>query len=135
MRFYLIISLCILLISCNNNIKPWESTEEKKNASPPVVFNRLTEDKIVDTLMKLPFIIKANAHIDSVTDHLDAISFIIDTLRSGESDIHVKAGYNAEDRYFTYYQFYVDPKTFDIKVYDPVADVKTPLVKYLEAQK
>ena len=84
--------------------------------------------------MKLPFVKKANAYIDSFSNHQHGIAFMMDSLGKGEKDIYVQAGYNGEMRFETYYQFYVDPVTLEIKVYDVAEDIKIPLKEYLKTK-
>lgn len=92
------------------------------------------EDKITKALMKLPFVIKSNKYIDSLSDHKHGIAFLMDKPEASETDIPVQAGYNGNERFETYYRFFVNPKTLEIKVYDPVEDKKLTVKEYLKTQ-
>ena len=60
---------------------------------------------------------------------------MLDAATKNETDISVQAGYNGTGRFETYYRFFVNPKTMDIKVYDPVEGEKLTLKEYLKTQK
>ncbi len=93
------------------------------------------ENKITAALLKLPFVKKSNAYIDSFSNHTAGISFMLENPAAGESEISVQAGHNGDQRFETYYRFFVDAKTLAIKVYDPVADKKLSIKEYLKTQK
>ncbi|MEO6252060.1 MAG: hypothetical protein ABIO79_02035 [Ferruginibacter sp.] len=93
------------------------------------------ENKITAALLKLPFVIKSNSHIDSLSNHKQGIAFMLDNPANDETNISVQAGYNGDHRFETYYRFDVNPKTLEIKVYDPVTDKKLTVKEYLKAQK
>jgi hypothetical protein len=92
------------------------------------------EEKITAALMKLPFVIKSNGYIDSISYHKHSIAFMMNEPEANETDIHVQAGYNGNERFETYYRFFVNPKTLQIKVYDPVEDKKLTLNEYLKTK-
>jgi hypothetical protein len=92
------------------------------------------EDKISSVLLKLPFVIKSNKYIDSLSNHKHSIAFLMDKPEAPETDIPVQAGYNGNERFETYYRFFVNPKTLEIKVYDPVEDKKLTVKEYLKTQ-
>ncbi len=100
----------------------------------PVLTDTSLENKITNALMKLPFVIESNDHIDSFSNHRHGIAFILDEPLENETDISVKAGYNGGERFETYYRFFVNPKTMDIKVYDPAADEKLTVSAYLKSK-
>ncbi|MBK8611063.1 MAG: hypothetical protein IPL84_14255 [Chitinophagaceae bacterium] len=93
------------------------------------------ENRITNALSKLPFIIKSNQYIDSFSNHRHGIAYMLEDPQEHESDISVQAGYNGDDRFETYYRFFVNPKTLEIKVYDPVEDKKLSLKAFLKTQK
>lgn len=93
------------------------------------------ETKITAALLKLPFVIKSNQYIDSFSNHQHGIFFMLDNPTETDSDIHVQAGYNGDQRFETYYRFYVNSKTMEIKVYDAVEDKKLTVKEYLNTQK
>ena len=92
------------------------------------------ENKITAALLKLPFVIKSNNYIDSFSNHKHGIAFMLDNPAPDETDISVQAGYNGDQRFETYYRFVVNPKTLEIKVYDPVTDKKLTVKEYLKTQ-
>ena len=84
--------------------------------------------------MKLPFVTKSSNYIDSFSNHKHGIAFMMDEPQENEPDISVQAGYNGGERFETYYRFFVNPKTMEIKVYDPVEDKKLTIKEYLKTQ-
>ncbi len=92
------------------------------------------EDKITAALMKLPFVIKSDRYIDSFSNHKHGIAFLLEEPQAPETDIPVQAGYNGDQRFETYYRFFVNPKTLQIQVYDAVEDKKMSLKAYLKTQ-
>jgi hypothetical protein len=92
------------------------------------------EDKITAALMKLPFVIKSDKYIDSLSNHKHSIAFLMDEPEAPETDIPVQAGYNSNERFETYYRFFVNPKTLEIKVYDAAEDKKLTIKEYLKTQ-
>lgn len=132
MRIILFV-LCLLLLSCNNNNKEqpalnkdttiFTSNEAADNDAKPEV------DPIIDTLMKLPFIIKSNAYIDSFSNHQHGIAFMSDTT---DAVISIRAGYNGAERFETYYDFIIYQKTGEIKIMNPADGDYIPLKEYLK---
>ncbi len=92
----------------------------------------LLEDKITAALRKLSFVKKSDKYIDSISNHKHGIAFMLDEPAKDETDIPVQAGYNGAERFETYYRFFVNPKTLEIKVYDEVTDKKLTLKEYLK---
>lgn len=92
------------------------------------------EDKITAALLKLPFVKKSDKYIDSISNHKHGIAFLLEEPAKDETDIPVQAGYNGNDRFETYYRFFVNPKTLEIKVYDVVEDKKLTVKEYLKTQ-
>jgi hypothetical protein len=92
------------------------------------------ETKITNALMKLPFVIKSDKYIDSFSNHKNGIAFMMDKEEAGETEVQVQAGYNGNERFETYYRFFVNPKTLQIKVYDVEADKKLTIKEYLKTQ-
>lgn len=123
-----------------------QNTPETKNAVPDTSTTKGMEDRvsaadninhelensITDSLLKLPIVIKANEHIDSISKHKHGITFIFDRIEKNENEIAVKAGYNNTERFETYYLFFIEPKSFEIKVYDAVNDLKVPLKDFIK---
>jgi hypothetical protein len=92
------------------------------------------EDKITAALLKLSFVQKSDKYIDSFSNHKHSIAFLMDEPAANETDIPVQAGYNGNDRFETYYRFFVNPKTLEIKVYDAAEDKKLTVKQYLKTQ-
>lgn len=98
-------------------------------------FNDTTlENRITAELMKLPFVKKADAYIDSFSNHQHGMAFMLDSLDKKENEIYVQAGYNGDMRFETYYHFYVNPKTMEIKVLDVVNDKKLSVKEFIKSQ-
>jgi hypothetical protein len=142
MKYTLVFTMLVFFTACNSAIK----TEEKvvtdtavnkvQNDSPSKYIHSFTdttlENKITEALMKLSFVKKSNAYIDSFSNHRHGIAFMMDEPQPNETDINVQAGYNGGERFETYYRFLVNPKTMEIKVYDPVEDKTLTLKEYLK---
>jgi hypothetical protein len=88
------------------------------------------ENKVTAAILKLPFVQKSNRYIDSFSNHTQRLSFMLDKEDSKDNMVSVQAGYNGEQRFETYYRFYVNPVTLEIKVYDPVTDKKLTVQEY-----
>ena len=93
------------------------------------------ENKIIEALMKLPFVKKSDAYIDSFSNHKHGMAFMVESLAKGDKEVFVRAGYNGDERFETYYQFYVNPATMEIKVYDVVNDEKMTVKEYIKSQR
>jgi len=142
MKNLLLLFLLISIAACNNAA----NTDEVANTDSPQVnkdsglnyihtfSDTLLENKITAVLMKLPFVIKSDKYIDSFSNHKHGMVFMMDNPTAGETDVHVQAGYNGVGRFETYYRFFVNPKTLEIKVYDPIEDKKLSVNEYLKTQ-
>jgi hypothetical protein len=124
MKQFLYLLVIILFAACNNVAKTDEAA----------VTDTALENKITAALMKLPFVTKSNNYIDSFSSHNHGIAFMMDEPQENEPDISVQVGYNGGERFETYYRFFVNPKTMEIKVYDPVEDKKLTIKEYLKTQ-
>lgn len=144
MKQFLYLLVIISFAACNNAAKKnkaavIDSTSgKKKTDSLPNYIHSFTdtalEQKITNALMKLPFVVKSNNYIDSLSNHQHGIAFMMNEPLENETDISVQAGYNGGERFETYYRFFVNPKTMEIKVYDPVEDKKLTIKEYLKSQ-
>lgn len=144
MKGMLFLVLLISFTACNNSSKREEvvvnDTVVKKVQSDPssnyihAFTDTALENKITAALLKLPFVIKSNTYIDSLSNHRHSMTFMLQNPASNETDITVQAGYNGEQRFETYYRFYIDPKTLEIKVYDPVTDKKLTVKEFIKTQ-
>jgi hypothetical protein len=145
MRNILFFLLWISFSACNNSSKTDEaavtdssSGKVKTDSSSNYIHtfsDTVLKNKITAALLKLPFVIKSNNYIDSFSNHKHSLVFMLDNPAADETDISVQAGYNGEQRFETYYRFFVNPKTLEIKVYDPVADKRLAVKEYLKTQK
>lgn len=120
---------CLLFVfsACSNaDEKANESTPEVKDTVQTAVVTRSAEDILEDTILKvvmgLPEVEIANNRIDSITSHKKGIAGIIDEPGDGETDYGVRVGYSGDERFEVYYFFYVNPKTFQIRVLDIISD-------------
>jgi len=125
-KYTLYLLLIVIAMACNNNsntTRPATDTLEKTPAavadSSKIIVPIVTENDIIDTLTALPFVKESNQLIDSVSHHKHGMAFIIDTA---DKAYHVRAGYDREDRFETFYTFSVDKKTRAIKVLDVISD-------------
>lgn len=145
MKNFLFFFILINFAACNNAATNNEAAKtdsaavETKTDSSKDYIHKFTdtslENKITAALLKLPFVIKSNNYIDSFSNHTHGISFLLDEPAENETDVSVQAGYNGYQRFETYYRFFVNPKTLEIKVYDPVADSRLSVKDYLKTQK
>ena len=131
--------------ACNNakdqdkNIAAADTTVHTVKPDSPAAYihsfkDTSLEDKITAALLKLPFVKKSDKYIDSISNHKHGIAFMLDEPAKDETDIPVQAGYNGAERFETYYRFFVNPKTLEIKVYDVVEGKKLSLKEYLKTQ-
>ena len=141
----LVLLLIVGAVACNN-AKEKESTVTTDtstitNVRPDTAAaylhtfkDTLLKDKITAALLKLPFVKKSDKYIDSISNHKHGIAFLLEEPAKDETDIPVQAGYNGNERFETYYRFFVNPKTLEVKVYDVVEDKKLTVKEYLKTQ-
>ncbi len=140
--------LLFCLVECNSSSEPKAIATSDSLSKDPAAAKKdselsyvhtftdsILEDKITKALMKLPFVKKTNAYIDSFSNHQHGIAFMLDSLEKGEKEIAVRAGYNGDLRFETYYFFYVNPKTMEIKVLDVINDKKLSVKEYIKSQR
>jgi hypothetical protein len=131
----LLLSILLITMACNNKKQDSQEAEISTDTSAVTVpvneelMPLAKEAALTDTLLTLPFIIKSNHYIDSFSNHRHGIAFITD---STDRTYLVKAGYNGEDRFETYYDFEIDKNSREIKVMDPVEGDYIPLKVYLK---
>ncbi|MBK6826414.1 MAG: hypothetical protein IPG86_05925 [Chitinophagaceae bacterium] len=131
----LLVAILVFAISCNN--KKQDNPETVTGKDTTAVLGPVNEEPmpvaketaVTDTLLTIPFIIKSNNYIDSFSNHRHGIAFITDTT---DRTYLVKAGYNGDDRFETYYDFEIDKNSGEIKVMDPVEGDYIPLKVYLK---
>jgi hypothetical protein len=138
MHRYFIIMLFLVLAACQNPGEPAGSNKilPGKDTIPDTQVKMRTmkpalplADILLDSLNRLPFIITSNRYIDSFSHHRNGMAYIID---STEKTWMIRAGFNGRERFESYYQFYVNPHTKEIKVYDAVNDEQIPLSDYMK---
>ena len=144
MKRLLNLLIVLSVAACNNSSKTDEAAANDssiKKTHPDSLSNYIhtfnvtaLDNKITALLLKQPVVIKINNYIDSFSNHKHSISFMMDAPAANETDIQVQAGYNGDERFETYYRFFVDPKTLEIKVYDPLQDKKLTLKAFVNAQ-
>jgi PhoPQ-activated pathogenicity-related protein len=144
MKQFLFLLTIIFFAACNNAAKTDQAvvtdsaSGKVKTDSLPDYIHSFTdtalENKITDVLMKLPFVKKSDKYIDSFSNHQHGMAFMMDEPQENEIDVVVQAGYNGGERFETYYRFFVNPKTMEIKVYDAVEDKKLTIKEYLKSQ-
>ena len=131
MKFIIIIFSAAILFSCNNSNKEVTSTIADTLRSTGIVVDTdkvviaapstIKESQILDKIAALPEFKKSNAYLDSLTDHKHGLASMIFKPTKDEKDYYVRVGYNGDQRFETYYNFYVDSSTLDIKIADPLS--------------
>jgi hypothetical protein len=91
------------------------------------------EEKIISRLLRIPEIKQRNRFIDSVTKHEHGISFLTLKRPTTENDYYwIQAGYNGQDRFEAYYNFYVYLPKLSVKILDPVSNKVYSLAAWRE---
>ena len=81
--------------------------------------------------MSLPEVQRANAYIDSFSNHKHGISFLIQRYPGkGVDHYWVQAGYNGDLHYEPYFNFYVYPPELAVKILDPLTGSVYTLVQW-----
>jgi len=145
MRSFFFILLLSCMIACNSSndnkavvAKDSVVTQPKVDSEMHYVHSFVDtalENKITDKLMTLSFVKKSDKYIDSFSNHQHGIAFMVD--RGGDSsdtEVTVEAGYNGADRFETYYHFFVNPKTLEVKVLDVINDKKLTVKEFMKTQ-
>lgn len=139
----LVICLFVLAAACHHKadkitVPVQDSLVPAKTDTPASYIHNFEDtalkERITNALMKLPFVIKSDRYIDSISNHQHGMAFMMDNTATPGADVDVQAGYNSSERFETYYRFFVNPKTLEIKVYDVVEDKKLTLKEYLKTQ-
>lgn len=73
---------------------------------------------ILDTLKKLPEIKKQQQLLDSLSNHTDKISFILNPPTVGNRNYIVQVGDMRGEQFEMYYLFYIQPDSFIIRIQD-----------------
>lgn len=136
MKIIILIFSASLLFSCNNSNKEVTSTisDTLKSTGNVVDTDKVIiagpttskETQILDKIAALPEFKKSNAYLDSLTGHKHGLASMIFKPTAEEKEYYVRVGYNGDQHFETYYNFYVDSSTLDIKIADPIeADIIT----------
>ncbi len=128
-KILFILSLFLFFyLGCKNNQEK-EIKIEYKDSSNNNVFKSQSdlENAILDTLSKLPEWIKANTYIDSLTQHKHGLAVTTEKPTHENTDYYFRVGYNGTEKFETYFHFYVNPQTFEIKIMDLVDGDIVPL--------
>ncbi len=98
-----------------------DDSEKPDRKAAHVDSDKETEEKILDILAKLPEYQKTEKYIDSLSKGKKGVASMLDKPTANEPDYYkVSVGYNGDARFETYYLFYVNPNTADIKIMDEV---------------
>lgn len=76
------------------------------------------EDKIIKRISRIPEVQQRSEYIDSLTDHKQGLSYLVDKLEGDNPDYYVQVGYSGEIRFETYYYFYVDTTDWSVRIED-----------------
>ena len=130
-KYIVIILSMILFAGCTGNKSPNQETSGASINSQIIIkkdaASASLEEEIINTVMALPECQAANAHIDSISNHQKGLASMMDPPEQGETDYSVRVGYNGDERFETYYFFYVNPSTFKVKILDIVSDSIVPI--------
>lgn len=121
--------LLALLTSCGHKQNKEQATADSVQVAPSA---SLTDQFIHDTLLTIPQVKSSDKYIDSLTNHKHGISFLTGNAKQGKEDLgyEVQAGYNNDEHFETYYFFYINPATKEIKVLDQVSGNVLPLKEW-----
>lgn len=70
---------------------------------------------------------KANNYIDLLTNHKHGLSVTTEKPSKDRPDYYIRAGYNGAERFETYFHFYVNPQTLEIRIMDLVTGDIVPI--------
>lgn len=85
---------------------------------PPAPHFSYVELRILDTLKKLPEIKEQQQVLDSMTNHTDKVSFILNPPTVGNRNYIVQVGDMRGEQFEMYYLFYIQPDSFIIRIED-----------------
>ena len=91
------------------------------------------EEKIMGKRLRIPEIKERNRFIDSLTKHEHGISFRTMERPTSDDDYYwIQAGFDRQDRFETYYNFYIYLPNLNIKSLDPVSNKVYSLAEWRE---
>lgn len=131
-EFVLLLFLCTSLLGCK---------KEKNNIlldhqNLPSI-EKCNINNAEHVILKLSEVVDKNKFIDSLTNHKHGISLISDSLEiEGTKYYEIKAGYNSEIRFETYFTFYIEKENCNnIKVWEPIEGNIITLSEWRDSKK
>lgn len=116
--FALFLGIALTFAACQPTPKQAPQTTVYENTGIDTT-NLPTDEKVFDRIMQIAEVQESNRQIDSLSNHTKGIALIIVERPSGGLPyFSVKVGYDGDTRFETYYLFYVEPKTLDVKIED-----------------
>ncbi len=116
MRLYCI-GLVLAAISCGQSGND-KSINTNVSGKQVRLSDTLSEDYLTRTVFSIDEVKEKSRFIDSVSNHQDHLSILIDKPDGDESDYHLRIGYNGELRFETFYHFYINPLTKELTIED-----------------
>lgn len=93
-------------------------------------------DKLTSLVEGLPEFQQANSDIDSATRHTHGASVIFEPPGKELPEYYyLRVGYSGPERFETYYHFYVNPETEDIRIEDMLKGDIVPLATWRKRQR
>ena len=80
--------------------------------------------------MSLKEVIESDKHINAISHHKKGIAFMIEEPNVDEKDYYARVGYNGEERFETYYNFYINPTTKQITIDEPISGERLTLEEW-----
>lgn len=126
-----ILILLLLFYSCGQGQKEQQRSESLTKDSSQTSFKVQLSDKFIeDTIFSLAEVRQKNRLVDSLTNHEHGVSLIIEKPTAQEKDYQIRVGYNSEQRFETYYNFYMNPRTKQITVDDVISAERLTLEEW-----
>lgn len=131
-KYVLLILLCTALWGCK---KENDNTVLEQQNLPSI--GKCNISNAEHAILKLSEIIDKNKFIDSLTSHKHGISLSSDSIEIGGTKYYeIKAGYNSEIRFETYFTFYVEKENCNnIKVWEPIQGNIITLSEWRDSKK
>ena len=118
----------ILFIRCNQSDKSKTAVASdnlsfsKQDSNKLIVNKAITnkEEYILGLIKNIDEVKASDRYIDSLTNHKKGIASLIFKPAKNEKYYFIQTGYDGENRFETYYNFYVDSATYEIKIQDVI---------------
>jgi hypothetical protein len=122
----------ILAVSCNNLNESNKNRYKSKNDSTFQVLQNSSNDPafenyVVDTIFSLKEVQEKSKYLDSLTNHSKGVTVIVNRSDENGGVYEIRVGYNGEERFETYYNFYFDSVSKQISIMDVVSGDKISL--------